>query len=88
MSEVTSSSQDPVQLQKTTVNIHCTFCLRVLRVVRLSGTRRFWCAILGHRISRKEFHQSGNLHPNGKEYCHEETTCCYCRKVIVDAWFV
>lgn len=67
--------------------IRCTFCQRVMRQVTLTGVRRFFCWVLGHRISRSEFNQSGIPHPDKKEYCHEESTCKYCRKEVSEAWF-
>lgn len=62
--------------------IRCSFCDRVMRQVKLTGARRFFCWLLGHRISRAEFHSDGVKHPEKNEYCHEEHTCKYCRKCV------
>ena len=68
-------------------DIRCTLCKRVIRAVTPLGLRRFFCWLLGHRISFAEINQEGVQHPNGKEYCHEEPTCKYCRKEVSIAKF-
>jgi hypothetical protein len=56
--------------------------------VELKGIRRFFCWIFGHRISRSDFNASGVPNPEKEgDYCHQESTCMYCRDEVNCASF-